>query len=692
MDPTTDTPDGPLWSGLPPASAPVSRAGTTKSATTLRGEEHVRVVVRVRPLAAREAQDARGLVVLDDMQTVQLMDGKTMTYDRVYGESTSQADLFEDSGVLALVNRAIAGYSATVFAFGQTGSGKTFTMTGPDAATPAGAGVIPRALRHLFELIALAPPEIKYTVRAGYLEIYNEQVQDLLNPSGAALPVRWRRERGFYVENLFVVECEVLDDCLAVLEEGLRNRTTAAHALNERSSRSHSVLTVYIESEEVAGAEGGEGPPTQRFGKISFVDLAGSERVKESKATGEMLKESSNINQSLLVLGSCISALADPKKKNGHIPYRDSKLTKLLMDSLGGNGIALMIACISPAQPSLPESIQTLRYAARAKRIRNRPTVRLDPREELIARLKQEVQALRQENAQLKAARFPGAVAPPPPGSRRGSIPASVPPAAKTVVSAPAGPSENEFRQMQEMAQSYAMQVDLLRQDNMQLAQAKVRTDHMYATLMRENELLRDQLDRARATGYEPVPMSIGTSFAPQAGMYPGMPPPQGHPQLGMMMGGGPPQMMPPPQRVVPIPARAAVAASIPRAAAPANGMATARSPPPAQQQQGCPVTAAVTARRSGRGGRAQEERVGSFTCGECAGATAAHAVAAARDAARTWRVGWRRVPTSGGTVDGGRSPADGELAAAAAAAWCGQGVAGIGWGAGLAPVARRGE
>ncbi|KNE68604.1 hypothetical protein AMAG_19759 [Allomyces macrogynus ATCC 38327] len=173
-------------------------------------------------------------------------------------------------------------------------------MTGPDAATPTGAGVIPRALRHLFELIALAPPEFKYTVRAGYLEISNEQVQDLLNPSGAALPVRWRRERGFNVENLFVVECEVLDDCLAVLEEGLRNRTTAANALNERSPRSHSVLTVYIESEEVAGAEGGEGPPTQRFGTISFVDLAGAERVKESKATGEMLKESSNNNQSLL--------------------------------------------------------------------------------------------------------------------------------------------------------------------------------------------------------------------------------------------------------------------------------------------------------------------------------------------------------------------------------------------------------
>ncbi|ORZ40772.1 P-loop containing nucleoside triphosphate hydrolase protein, partial [Catenaria anguillulae PL171] len=335
-----------------------------------------------------------------------------MTFDRVYPETSQQPSVFDDSGVIDLVNRAVAGYSATVFAFGQTGSGKTFTMTGPPGPLkPETQGVIPRALRHLFEVIS-ASPHIKYTVRAAYLEIYNESVQDLLNPTAAALPVRWRRDRGFYVENLFVVECDVLDDCLAVLEEGLRNRTTGAHALNERSSRSHSILTVYIESEEEPTGMNGAATPNgevdtriiQKFGKISFVDLAGSERVKESKTTGDALTETGNINRSLLVLGTCISALSDPKRKTGHIPYRDSKLTKLLMDSLGGNGLALMIACISPATQVLTETIQTLRYASRAKRIRNRPSVQLDPREELIVKLKKEVKILREENGQLRAA------------------------------------------------------------------------------------------------------------------------------------------------------------------------------------------------------------------------------------------------------------------------------------------------
>ncbi|KAI9220464.1 P-loop containing nucleoside triphosphate hydrolase protein [Blastocladiella britannica] len=308
--------------------------------------------------------------------------------------------MFDDCGVVDIIDRAVAGYSATVFAFGQTGSGKTFTMTGPPTiSSPDHYGIIPRALRHLFEVIA-ANPNVKYTVRAAYLEIYNEAVQDLLNPSAASLPVRWKRNRGFYVENLFVVECEVLDDCLAVLEEGLRNRTTGAHALNERSSRSHSILTVYIDSRTLSAD--GDLRPTQKFGKISFVDLAGSERVKDSKTTGEALTETFNINRSLLVLGNCISALSDAKKKLQHVPYRDSKLTKLLMDSLGGNGLALMIACVSPSAQVLSETVQTLRYASRAKRIRNRPVVQMDPREELIAKLKAEVKRLRTENEQLR--------------------------------------------------------------------------------------------------------------------------------------------------------------------------------------------------------------------------------------------------------------------------------------------------
>ena len=172
-------------------------------------------------------------------------------------------------------------------------------------------------------------------------------MKDLLNPRDAALAVRYKEGKGFYVENLFVVQCETLEDVLAVLSEGIKNRRKAAHAMNEHSSRSHSIFTLYIDSEL---QDSTDFHLITKNGKISFVDLAGSERVKETKSEGETLVETGNINKSLLTLGNCISALADPKKKSGHIPYRDSKLTRLLADSLGGSGLALMVTICS--QPS----------------------------------------------------------------------------------------------------------------------------------------------------------------------------------------------------------------------------------------------------------------------------------------------------------------------------------------------------
>ncbi|KAI9330368.1 P-loop containing nucleoside triphosphate hydrolase protein, partial [Zopfochytrium polystomum] len=279
-----------------------------------------------------------------------------------------------------MVLQAINGYNATIFAFGQTGSGKTFTITGPEEEWDTSAdtaGIVPRALEFLFDQVGAIResqsnrPEQgqSITVRAAFLEIYNEQVQDLLNPGPSNLAIRWTAARGFYVENLFVADCDVLEDCMAVLEEGMRNRTTGSHRLNENSSRSHSIMTVYVDSCTI---DSDDGEPVIRHGKISFVDLAGSEKVKESKATGETLTETLNINKSLLTLGNCISALSDPVKRNSHIPYRDSKLTKLLADSLGGSGLALMIACVSPASLNIAETLKTLRYAHRAKRIENR--------------------------------------------------------------------------------------------------------------------------------------------------------------------------------------------------------------------------------------------------------------------------------------------------------------------------------
>ncbi|GFS13444.1 kinesin-like protein [Elysia marginata] len=262
-------------------------------------------------------------------------------------------------------------------------------------------GIIQRSFKHLFQQLKKQASQ-KY-VRASYMEIYNEQVIDLLNPNQRRyLSVRWNKNKGFYVENLFTVECETIDDLMAVLEEGLRNRQTGSHGLNEFSSRSHSVLTVTIDSEMQPEPEDENLYVTKR-GKISFVDLAGSEKVKDSTAPGGPgMIESNSINKSLLVLGNCISHLGDAKRRLGHIPYRDSKLTKLLADSLGGNGITLMIACITPSSSNVTETLNTLRYASRAKKIKSKPTVKMDPREKLIVTLKKEIKILRQENHYLR--------------------------------------------------------------------------------------------------------------------------------------------------------------------------------------------------------------------------------------------------------------------------------------------------
>ncbi|KAI8921373.1 P-loop containing nucleoside triphosphate hydrolase protein, partial [Powellomyces hirtus] len=293
-------------------------------------------------------------------------------------------------------------YATTIFAFGQTGSGKSYTVTGEknfefDAYQ---SGLVLRSLRYLYDQVT-ERSHIKFNIKAAYLEIYNEHVQDLMSLTNTvSLPVRFQASRGFYVENLLVLDCHAIDDCVAVLQEGLRNRTTRAHQLNEHSSRSHSIMTVYIDTEQ---PDPNGGKPLVKHGKISFVDLAGSEKVRETKSTGETFNEMLNINKSLLTLGNCISALSDPKKRGGHIPYRDSNLTRLLADSLGGSGLALMIACVSPSGRHASETLKTLRYAQRTKRIRNRPIVHMDPRDEVVENLTKEVTQLRIENQYLKS-------------------------------------------------------------------------------------------------------------------------------------------------------------------------------------------------------------------------------------------------------------------------------------------------
>ncbi|XP_053669207.1 kinesin-like protein KIF12 [Anopheles marshallii] len=396
---------------------------STGSSNSMPGtpEDNINVVVRVRPLSTKEARHGDEMVVQFPGNGQILCDGiplssgaggqkpKLFSYNVVFEPGASQDDVLQYSGIKRLIEMAIEGFSCTAFCYGQTGSGKTHTLTGPPELfyhkpDPAHEdhGLVFRSFLYLFKLLQ-ERKDTNFILKASFLEIYNEKVIDLLNPGTARKPlaVRWsKKSRGFFVENLFTVDCEELDDLLAVLEEGMRNRHVGSHLMNDYSSRSHTILTVHITSEQQA--EGGVFISKQ--GKINFVDLAGSEMTKKTHSEGKTLEEANNINKSLMVLGYCIASLSDPKKRNGHIPYRDSKLTKLLADSLAGNGVTLMIACISPAHSNVTETVNTLRYAARAKRIRTKPIIVMDPREALILSLKREIGALQVENEHLRTA------------------------------------------------------------------------------------------------------------------------------------------------------------------------------------------------------------------------------------------------------------------------------------------------
>ncbi|NWW87403.1 KIF12 protein, partial [Rhynochetos jubatus] len=327
----------------------------------------------------------------------------TFAFSAVFDGGASQEAVFRGSGMRDLVELAMAGCSCTVFAFGQTGSGKTYTLMGPPAqgrdrpAAPALLGLMQRSLSVLLERSRGCGSGL--ALSASYLEIYNEQVsasraapaprapaapslrrnpqvRDLLSPGPpSALPLRWSKTRGFYVENQLDVGFESLEAVADLLLQGSQRRRTSAHALNSHSSRSHALLTVRVRSRArrpTARVPQPSACPSEQV-TLCFVDLAGSERVKETGSSGELAVEANNINRSLLALGHCISLLAKPRGRRTHIPYRDSKLTRLLARSLGGSGATLMVACISPSSRCLSETLSTLRYASRARRVTARP-------------------------------------------------------------------------------------------------------------------------------------------------------------------------------------------------------------------------------------------------------------------------------------------------------------------------------
>ncbi|KAM9272461.1 LOW QUALITY PROTEIN: kinesin-like protein KIF12 [Morus bassanus] len=367
-------------------------------------ETRLRVVLRVRPLTCMETRRGDRQVVhsLGD-STVHVSAARhdaTFGFSAVFDVGASQEAVFEGSGMRQLVEQAIDGFSCTVFAFGQTGSGKTYTLMGPPAQSetrPAARGLLglmQRSFACLLEQSRSRGSDL--ALSASYLEIYNEQVRDLLNPGPpCALPLRWSKTRGFYVENQLSVDFESLEAITDLLQQGSQRRRTSAHALNRHSSRSHALLTIHVCSRAPSAC------PSKQ-GMLCFVDLAGSERVKETGSSGELSVEANNINRSLLALGHCISLLAKPRGKRTHIPYRDSKLTRLLARSLGGSGVTLMVACISPSSRCLSETLSTLHYASRARRVTTRPLVNRVSREKLLQTLEEEIHALQLENLSLR--------------------------------------------------------------------------------------------------------------------------------------------------------------------------------------------------------------------------------------------------------------------------------------------------
>ncbi|XP_076593298.1 kinesin-like protein KIF13A isoform X5 [Chaetodon auriga] len=386
----------------------------------------VKVAVRVRPMNRREIElNTKCVVDMEDNQTVlhpppsnakgenSRKQPKVFAFDHCFwsmDESNvpkyaGQEVVFKCLGEGILEN-AFQGYNACIFAYGQTGSGKSFSMMG-NGEQP---GLIPRLCCSLFERVHTEENEAHtFKVEVSYMEIYNEKVRDLLDPKGSrqSLKVREHKVLGPYVDGLSQLAVTCFEDIEVLMSEGNKSRTVAATNMNEESSRSHAVFSIIVTQTLYDLQSGNSG---EKVSKMSLVDLAGSERVSKTGAAGERLKEGSNINKSLTTLGCVISALADQsagKGKAKFVPYRDSVLTWLLKDNLGGNSKTAMIATVSPAADNYEETLSTLRYADRAKRIVNHAVVNEDPNARIIRELREEVEKLKVQLSQAESMKAP---------------------------------------------------------------------------------------------------------------------------------------------------------------------------------------------------------------------------------------------------------------------------------------------
>ncbi|GAA37055.2 kinesin family member 4/7/21/27 [Clonorchis sinensis] len=370
----------------------------------------VKVGVRVRPLSEAEINDGCVSCLAYPAESGHIMIGrdKLFSFDCVFDETASQCDIYTRAAE-PMVDTVLKGYNATLLAYGQTGSGKTYSMGTCALLSPTDPenGIVPRMVQDIFRRIPSMP--FDYTIRVSFLEIYKEDIHDLLSEDvNTPLPIR-EENQVIKIPGLTESVVNSCEDVLALLQSGSTKRSVGGTAMNRHSSRSHAVFTLHfvlrprealnaVEPDDIPVTVS-KTPTTQPdqssegetlTAKLHLVDLAGSERQKKTHAEGDRLKEGININRGLLALGNVISALCEKDaKKRSHIPYRDSRLTRLLQDSLGGNSMTFMLACVSPADSNMEETLSTLRYADRARLIKNKPILnRADPKDAELARLR----------------------------------------------------------------------------------------------------------------------------------------------------------------------------------------------------------------------------------------------------------------------------------------------------------------
>jgi len=403
---------------------------TNQSTYTQRNEENnknFKVMVRIRPPLPREIENGHlistiqtthdqkrisineyyNIEALDPSNPSEYLENNNMftthnfTFDRVYDPNSSQNEVYNDTAKPAVMS-VLQGYNATILAYGQTGTGKTFTMEGFkfNGQDPQ-RGIVPRSMEEIFKYIENLSSNSRTTfmVRVSYLQIYNEIISDLLRTDRSNLHIREDKKKGVFVEGLSEWAVRSPHEIYTLIQKGALNRATAATRMNDMSSRSHAVFIIIVEQMTTTLDEDtGEEYQEIRVGKLNLVDLAGSERVRVTGATGKRLEECKKINQSLSALGNVISSLADQKQNRTHIPYRDAKITRLLEDSLGGNCITTMMAMVSPTIDAFGESLSTLKFANRAKNIKNAPIINEDADQKaLLRKYEAELKKLRGE-------------------------------------------------------------------------------------------------------------------------------------------------------------------------------------------------------------------------------------------------------------------------------------------------------